>query len=416
MRGRTRRHRDALGRFFVQIRQLNQHIGQVFLDCDLIRTGDIGLIALVLYICADVQRGNRLIAILSLVKGTPLDGQGLDSGVRTAEISGARAIFAAAGRDFDNRLVTAIAVEGGVLDVDNRILNTNQVQVDGVIAGGVRSTHRTSSIVLKRAAGHGQFLGVGQVQGFLDIVLNGAVLQRQGKFGQVVLNFLVLCNNCEIFLLIPVQSQVFQGELGITCLTLSSRSGAGDLAFQRNILAVTLNHQIGAAGDRDILSCALQKRDRGFLAFFHRTQSIADGGIHLPFHQGHWGNVSRTFFAVVQFQGRTRGDLYAPALVSQAHRHRVAYPTGVLFQFDIKSAGRRMGLCTELDRGICTLCKLTACNDHALNRSRPSLLNVRLLVIRTAAGCDFDRSRKAIIAFKSAILNRNLRILNRTQV
>ena len=75
-----------------------------------------------------------------------------------------------------------------------------------------------------------------------------------------------------------------------------------------------------------------------------------------------------------------------------------------------------MGLCTELDRGICTLCKLTACNDHALNRSRPSLLNVRLLVIRTAAGCDFDRSRKAIIAFKSAILNRNLRILNRTQV
>ena len=51
-----------------------------------------------------------------------------------------------------------------------------------------------------------------------------------------------------------------------------------------------------------------------FLAFFHRTQSIADGGIHLPFHQGHWGNVSRTFFAVVQFQGRTRGTFMLPLL------------------------------------------------------------------------------------------------------
>ena len=251
VRGRTRRHRDALGRFFVQIRQLNQHIGQVFLDCDLIRTGDIGLIALVLYICADVQRGNRLIAILSLVKGTPLDGQGLDSGVRTAEISGARAIFAAAGRDFDNRLVTAIAAEGSVLDVDNRILNTNQVQVDGVIAGGVRTIHRTSSIVLKRAAGHGQFLDVGQVQGLLDIVLNRAVLQRQGQLRQVIADLLILCLDSKALCLVPVQRQVFHGELGRFLVGISCR--AGDLTGQGEFRTDALNREIGTGGERHIL-------------------------------------------------------------------------------------------------------------------------------------------------------------------
>lgn len=222
-----------------------------FLDCDFIRTGDIGLIALALYICADVQRGNRLIAILSLVKGTPLDGQGLDSGVRTAEISGARAIFAAAGRDFDNRLVTAIAAEGGVLDVDNRILNTNQVQVDGVIAGGVRTIHRTSSIVLKRAAGHGQFLDVGQVQGLLDIVLNRAVLQRQGQLRQVIADLLILCLDSKALCLVPVQRQVFHGELGRFLVGISCR--AGDLTGQGEFQTDALNREIGTGGERHIL-------------------------------------------------------------------------------------------------------------------------------------------------------------------